>query len=120
MRVIITNLVEFDRILTRCSFDLNVKITKHNKEIEVVFLKANQDVKKVLEEKVTDYKRFGFVLLSLSVFLFIGLIIPTEGQGVNETHFLLLITLSVVSITLSVIFHRKAMKYREQLYNEYQ
>ncbi|UTW70709.1 hypothetical protein KHA80_04310 [Anaerobacillus sp. HL2] len=38
--------------------------------------------KRVLEEKVVDYKRFAFILLSLTVFLFVGLLVP-NGEKVK-------------------------------------
>lgn len=71
------------------------------------------DLVKTLEEKVTDYKRFAFILLALSVFMFIGLIIPNEGVGSIQQ--IILIILSSNSIGFAVIFHRKAMKVRELL-----
>jgi hypothetical protein len=73
-------------------------------------------VTKVLEDKIADYKRFAFILLALSVFLFIGLIIPNEG--VSQNSLLALIGLSVSSLAFSALFHKKAMKFREQLYSE--
>lgn len=82
----------------------------------MVSLRGNQDNTKKLENIVNDYKRFSFVLLSLTVFLFLGLIIPT--QELSQTHHILLIGLIVVSISLSFVFHRKAMKYREKLFEE--
>ncbi|WNF37649.1 YrhC family protein [Bacillaceae bacterium IKA-2] len=75
---------------------------------------ANKDdLVKTLEDKVTDYKRFSFILLALSVFMFIGLIIPNEGVGSIQQ--ITLIILSGNSIAFAMIFHRKAMKVRELL-----
>lgn len=82
----------------------------------MVSLRRNQDNTEKLENIVNDYKRFSFVLLSLTAFLFLGLIIPS--QEFSQTHHLLLIGLISVSIILSVTFHRIAMKYREKLFEE--
>ncbi len=70
----------------------------------------------ILKDKVTDYKRFAFILLALSVFLFIGLIVPNEG--VSQIQDTVLIILSISSIIFAFIFHKMAMKFREQLFNE--
>lgn len=75
---------------------------------------ANKDdLAKTLEDKVADYKRFSFILLALSVFMFIGLIIPNDGVGSIQQ--IILLILSSTSIAFAVIFHRKAMKIRELL-----
>lgn len=71
---------------------------------------------KILEEKITDYKRFAFILLALTGFLFVGLIVPTEG--ISSMQQLFLIAGSVCTILFAVLFHRKAMKCQEQLYKE--
>ncbi|WP_211274647.1 YrhC family protein [Anaerobacillus arseniciselenatis] len=70
----------------------------------------------ILKGKVTDYKRFAFILLALSVFMFIGLIVPNEG--VSQMQQMILIILSITSIVFAFIFHKMAMKFREQLFNE--
>jgi hypothetical protein len=71
---------------------------------------------RVLEDKVADYKRFAFILLALSVFLFIGLIVPNEGVSQNQN--IILIGLSISSLVFAFLFHKKAMKCREQLFSE--
>lgn len=79
-------------------------------------MNENNNVTKVLEEKVADYKRFAFILLALSVFMFIGLIVPNEGISHNQS--LILVGLSVCSLVFALFFHKKAMKTQEQLYSE--
>lgn len=74
------------------------------------------DVTTILKDKVTDYKRFAFILLALSVFMFIGLIIPNEG--VSQIQAPVLIVLSITSIMFAVMFHKKAMKCQQQLHSE--
>lgn len=70
---------------------------------------------KVLEDKVTDYKRFAFILLALNVFLFIGLIIPNDG--ITQIQQAFLIITSILSLISALFFHKKAMKYKEELYS---
>ncbi|MCT8139577.1 YrhC family protein [Anaerobacillus sp. CMMVII] len=74
------------------------------------------NVTKILEDKIADYKRFAFILLALTIFLFLGLIVPNEGVSQNQQ--LVLIGLSISSLILAAVFHKKAMKYKEQLYSE--
>ncbi|MDT8861499.1 YrhC family protein [Alkalihalobacillus sp. MEB130] len=71
---------------------------------------------KQLEAKVTDYKQFGFILLSLSIFLFIGLVIPTESTVIVVPN--LFIAGIFIALALAVVFHRLAMKAQKQLYEE--
>ncbi|WP_017728585.1 YrhC family protein [Halalkalibacterium ligniniphilum] len=66
-----------------------------------------------LEGKVADYKRFGFILLSLSVFLFIGAIIPSDYARFEMPE--LFIVAVFVSLGLSLLFHQKALAYQKKL-----
>ncbi|WP_209122877.1 YrhC family protein [Alkalihalobacillus sp. BA299] len=70
-----------------------------------------------LKGKAEDYKRFGFILLSLSVFMFLGIIIPNDAPLTgNYAEYMMIGT--VLSLIIAFIFHRKAMHYRNQLDNE--
>ncbi|GAE35053.1 YrhC family protein [Halalkalibacter akibai] len=73
---------------------------------------------KQLEAKVADYKQYGFILLSLSIFLFIGLIIPTESTVMTMPE--LFVGGIIITLTLAVVFHRIAMKTQRQLYEDKQ
>ncbi|MDV2682986.1 YrhC family protein [Alkalihalophilus sp. As8PL] len=69
-----------------------------------------------LQAKVADYKRFGFILLSLSAFLFIGLIIPADGQAISlPSGFIVGV---FATLGLAVVCHRLAMNAQKQLYEE--
>ncbi|MDV2883767.1 YrhC family protein [Alkalihalophilus pseudofirmus] len=69
-----------------------------------------------LKDKVADYKRFGFILLSLSAFLFIGLIIPADGQAVSlPSGFIVGVFLTM---GLAVVCHRLAMNAQKQMYED--
>ncbi|MFC0473596.1 YrhC family protein [Halalkalibacter kiskunsagensis] len=71
---------------------------------------------KQLEAKVADYKQYGFILLSLSIFLFIGLVIPTENTVVIIPG--LFIGGVFVTLAFAVLFHRLAMRAQRQLYED--
>ncbi|OIJ22003.1 hypothetical protein BKP45_04820 [Anaerobacillus alkalidiazotrophicus] len=73
---------------------------------------------KLLKDKVTDYKRFAFILLALTTFMFVGLLVPNEGA--TQIQHILLIGLSICAILCAMFFHRKAMKFQEQLYSDEQ
>lgn len=68
---------------------------------------------KQLEDKVTDYKQFGFILLSLSIFLFIGLVIPT--QDVTQWQGLFIVGIFMM-LGCSFVCHRLAMRAQKQLH----
>jgi len=71
---------------------------------------------KQLKNKVDDYKRFGYILLSLSMFLFIGLFVPSEGL-VKEMPGMFIGGV-FVTLTLAMISHRIAIKAEKKLYEE--
>ncbi len=74
------------------------------------------DKPKMLQEKVVDYKRYAYILLALSVFLFLGLIVPNEAATLNQQK--ILIGLNICSLVFAAFFHKMAMKCQEQLYRE--
>ncbi|WLD92177.1 YrhC family protein [Alkalihalobacillus sp. AL-G] len=60
---------------------------------------------KDLKIKIADYKRFSFVLLGLSAFLYLGSIIPFEGkQGIDQ---IILLAISYSAIGVALFFYRK-------------
>ncbi|MEH6941916.1 YrhC family protein [Bacillus sp. JJ722] len=68
----------------------------------------------VYREKMVDYKHYGFTLLCLSVFLYIGTFISmSEGTihpGVIVALTLLLLSGSALFFTLSIRYKKKTMK----------
>ncbi|WP_210237226.1 YrhC family protein [Alteribacter natronophilus] len=68
---------------------------------------------KALKEKVTDYKRYAFVLLSLSIFMFIGLLLPTEALATESQP--LYVVMNMAVLVLAVVFHRIAMFNQKKL-----
>lgn len=76
------------------------------------------DEKKIndLKNKVVDFKRFSFILLSLCGFLSVGLILPSISLA--KEGYLLVISLIVVLLVSSIFFHRSAMACERKLYSE--
>jgi hypothetical protein len=69
--------------------------------------------KKNLQHKINDFKRFGFTLLALSVFMYLGVVVPSETVTPVKT--LTLMSGTVVLLGLSLIFFTKAIKYKKDL-----
>lgn len=69
-----------------------------------------------IQHKIIDYKRFGFILFSLSAFLYLGSIIPFEGKNSLDT--LLLSSASLTAIIIAIVFHVKTNKLKRQLAEE--
>jgi Na+-translocating ferredoxin:NAD+ oxidoreductase RnfA subunit len=54
----------------------------------------NNKMKKELKQKMADYQRFGFILLAVSTFFYLGLVLPVEDKNFVQS-----ITLGVASTT---------------------
>lgn len=63
-----------------------------------------------LKALMTDFKRFAYTFLAVSVFLYIGMIIP--AQEMNDT---LLIIATSLFLICSFFCFQKAIKYKKQL-----
>ncbi len=68
------------------------------------------------KDKIADFKRFSFVLLSLSAFLYIGSIVPFDGKETADQ--LVLLSTSYVSIAIALFFYRKISLWKKQLKEE--
>ncbi|WP_082892654.1 YrhC family protein [Rossellomorea aquimaris] len=71
--------------------------------------------KKTIQQKINDFKRFGFTLLALSVFMYLGVIIPSETVTSSKT--VTLMTGTVVLLGFSLVFFTKAIKYKKELHS---
>ena len=69
--------------------------------------------KKTIQHKINDFKRFGFTLLALSVFMYLGVIIPSETVTPVKT--VTLMTGTVVLLGMSLLFFTRAIKYKKDL-----
>ncbi|MGM9923691.1 MAG: YrhC family protein [Bacillus sp. (in: firmicutes)] len=72
----------------------------------------------VFHEKMVDYKRYGFTLLCLSVFLYLGTSISLI-EGTMNTTILIISTFvflcsSALFFTLSIRYKKKAIQAEEQ------
>ncbi|MBE3570392.1 MAG: YrhC family protein [Bacillales bacterium] len=68
---------------------------------------------KKIKEKIIDFKRFGFTLMALSVFLYLGVVLPVEGK--TEIQSKMLMAGTIVLIIGSLLFFYKAREYHNQL-----
>ena len=69
-----------------------------------------------LENKMIDYKRFSFILLSLSAFLSIGLLLPTGALA--ENNYLVIFGFIFFSVLAAILLHRSAMSLKQKIYEE--
>jgi multidrug transporter EmrE-like cation transporter len=67
--------------------------------------------KKEWKEKAADYKTFGSVLLALSVFFYVGTLIPVKNSAVSLNTQPFLIVFVLVLLVFSFYFFRKSVKY---------
>lgn len=69
-----------------------------------------------LKSKMIDYKRFSFILLSLSAFMAIGLLLPTGALAERDS--LIIIGFIFLSVIAALNLHRTAMSIREKIFEE--
>ncbi|WP_421380025.1 YrhC family protein [Bacillus salacetis] len=72
-----------------------------------------KNIKKNLNDKLIDYKRFAFVLVSLSVFLYLGAVLPVEEKTLFKTY--MLMSGTIVMLGFSGLFFYRAAKLKKQL-----
>ncbi|WP_377888381.1 YrhC family protein [Alkalihalobacillus sp. R86527] len=68
---------------------------------------------KELQNKMTDYKRFAFILLSLSVFLYIGSFLPMEGK--TDERVLILTGGGFLLVGIALFFYSRAIAIQKKL-----
>ncbi|MDQ0216713.1 hypothetical protein J2S13_003197 [Oikeobacillus pervagus] len=71
-----------------------------------------QTVKR-LTEKMVDYKRFAFTLIALSVFLYLGVVLPIDGRTDIKTYILMIG--NILLLALSVIFFLASFMYKKRI-----
>jgi Na+/melibiose symporter-like transporter len=68
---------------------------------------------KELQEKISDYTRFGQVILAISTFLMVGLLIP---NGAKETvQIFAMMGSIIVFLVLAFFFFKRVRTMRDQL-----
>ncbi|MBM7645845.1 hypothetical protein JOD45_002064 [Scopulibacillus daqui] len=65
---------------------------------------------KDLKLKVIDYRRFSFIFMILSMFLYIGTLIPFQGKTVEKTEILTCSCLGVMIIALLFFWRMQVAK----------
>lgn len=68
---------------------------------------------KELQDKMTDYKRFAFVLLSLSVFLYIGSFLPMDGK--SDAQALILTGGGFLLVGIALFFYSRAIAIQKKI-----
>lgn len=68
---------------------------------------------KNLYGKMVDYKNYGFVLLAVSVFLYLGSVIPSGGKTIHDPFFYLGGT--IIFLFFSAYFLKRSNYYRKLL-----
>jgi hypothetical protein len=68
---------------------------------------------KDLQGKMVDYTRFGMVLLAVSVFMFIGILIPNEGKNMVQTY--VMMGTDTVLLAGAFFFFKKGIKYKNKI-----
>lgn len=68
------------------------------------------DIKR-LQEKAVDYTRFAFILLAVSVFLYVGILLPVEGKEPYQNDVLMAGTLFILAVAF--IFVKRAIELKK-------
>jgi hypothetical protein len=68
---------------------------------------------KNLHGKMVDFNRFGMVLLAVSVFMFIGILIPNEGKTMAQTY--VMMVSDTVLLAASFFFFNQGIKYKREI-----
>ena len=69
--------------------------------------------KKKLQALIIDFKQYAFILLAVSVFLYIGVTLPDQGKA-EIYDYVLMITTILCLISAFVCF-KTSLKYKKQL-----
>jgi hypothetical protein len=72
-----------------------------------------ETIKKNINDKIIDYKRFAFVLVSLSVFLYLGAVLPVEEKTLFKTYMLMGGTVTMLGF--SGLFFYQAARLKKKL-----
>jgi hypothetical protein len=68
---------------------------------------------KNLFEKMVDFKRFGMVLLAIGVFLYLGIIIPSETKTAMDLNIMIISSLSFLAA--AILFFTQSKQCRLKL-----
>ena len=69
-----------------------------------------------LKNKVTDFKRFSFIILAITSFLAIGLVLPTDFSAGDQQG--MVIGIIAALLIAAFYFHRSAMNTQHKINEE--
>ncbi|MCM3716947.1 YrhC family protein [Fictibacillus phosphorivorans] len=70
-------------------------------------------LEKELQKKIADYQRFGFILLAVSTFFYVGLVLPVEDK--NFTQSMTLGIASLMCLGFTALMYNVVRKCKVQL-----
>jgi hypothetical protein len=76
-------------------------------------IKLDLEKAKDLQHKIIDYKRYAFILIAVSVFLYIGVLIPNEGK--TSLQMVTIMGTTVLFLSVSFLLFRRVIKYKQEL-----
>ncbi|MGM0874351.1 MAG: YrhC family protein [Bacillota bacterium] len=69
--------------------------------------------KKKLQALMVDFKQYAFILMAVSVFLYIGVALPDQGK--EELYDIVLMITTVIFLIGSFICFKASLNYKKQL-----
>lgn len=74
--------------------------------------------RKQVQQLMIDFKRFAFLLLAVSVFLYIGMLIPAQGQDPNTMKEYIMMGTTSVFLLASFLCFKRSITYKKRLDEE--
>jgi hypothetical protein len=71
--------------------------------------------KKHVRHLMTDYKRYAFVLLAVSVFLYLGMLIPAQGQEPSAIKEYVMMGTTSVFLAAAFFCFKRSITYKKRL-----
>jgi hypothetical protein len=69
--------------------------------------------KKRLYALIIDFKQYAFILLAVSVFLYIGVVLPDQGK--EDIYDIVLMITTVIFLIGSFLCFKQSLNYKKQL-----
>ncbi|MDP4083426.1 MAG: YrhC family protein [Bacillota bacterium] len=73
---------------------------------------------KKIYEKMVDYKRFASILLSVGVFFYLGVIIPSAAKSTMDSNIMILASMSFLVVSFLFFTRSKQIKLKLQALEE--
>ncbi|MGX6442837.1 YrhC family protein [Neobacillus sp. K501] len=65
---------------------------------------------KILSEKMIDFKRFAVILLTVGVFFYLGVIIPTDIKNEFDQNIMMICSMSFLAVSILFFIESKKCK----------